>query len=333
MADQVLVTGASGFTGSQLANELARRGNRVRALIRENSEITLLDQELIEANRIELVHGDVRQRDAVDRAVAGVKHVYHVAAIYRAAKHPDQVYWDVNVGGTQHILDAAKRHDVHRVLHCSTIGVHGGVRNIPANEESIYAPDDIYQLTKLEGEKRAQRAIQQGQPVTVIRPAGIYGPGDHRFLKLFSLVKTGRFIMFGSGRTLIHLVYIDDLIQGMVQAIEHPAAIGKTMIVAGNRYVSLIELVTLVAAAMNVNPPRWQLPLWPLTTAATVCERVCRPLSIEPPLHRRRAAFFTKNRAFSIDRARREIGYEPLVDLLTGLRRTASWYANCKLLP
>lgn len=333
MAHHVLVTGASGFTGSHLANTLARSGHHVRALVRKDSDISVLDANLVDSKQITLFEGDLRDEAAMHKAVDDTDAVYHIAALYRSAKHSDDVYSDVNVGGTRNILGAAEKHGVGRVVHCSTIGVHGGVSEVPATEESAFEPGDIYQVTKLEGEKLAQAAIRDGQPVTIVRPAGIYGPGDLRFLKLFSMVQSGKFIMFGSGETYMHMVYIDDLVRGMMQAAEHPNGVGKTLILAGAEYSSLNELVKLVAAATETRPPRWRLPLWPLMTAATICEGACRPFGIEPPLHRRRAAFFTKNRAFSIERAKREIGFEPQVDLQTGIRRTADWYKAQGMLP
>lgn len=328
----VLVTGASGFTGSRLTNELARRGNRVRALVRKSSNLNLLDQSQIDSGAIELCYGDLSDGQSVDDAVRDVQQVYHVAALYRAAKFADQVYWDINVEGTRRVLKAARRHAVQRVLHCSTIGVHGGVRTIPADESSSFAPSDVYQVTKLEGEKLAQAAIREGQPVSIVRPAGIYGPGDLRFLKLFSMVKSGRFVMFGSGQTFMHMVFIDDLVRGMIQFVEHDEGAGKTLILAGAQYVTLNELVALVAEATNASAPRWRMPIWPLMAGATLCEWACKQLRVEPPLHRRRAAFFTKDRAFSIERAKREIDYQPQVDLGTGLRRTAEWYRQQALL-
>ena len=328
-----LVTGASGFTGSALTNELARRGNRVRAFVRESSDLSLIDDSLVQSGQIEIFHGDLSDDDSVDSATKGVDYVYHIAALYRIAKFPDEVYWDVNVEGTRRVLRSSERHAVKRVLHCSTIGVHGGVGQIPADEESPFAPSDIYQMTKLEGEKLAQEAIRNGQPVSIVRPAGIYGPGDLRFLKLFSMVKSGRFIMFGSGKTYMHMVFIDDLVNGMIQTVVSDSGLGKTMILAGDEYVSLIDLVSMVSAGTKrSHPPRLRMPLWPLMFAATLCEGVCKPFGIEPPLHRRRAAFFTKDRAFSIERAKREIGYQPQVDLSEGLRRTAEWYSRQNLL-
>ena len=328
----VLVTGANGFTGSGLANELANRGYHVKALVRESSDLHLLDSQAIEAGKIQLCRGDVRDFDSIRSATEGVDHVYHIAALYRVAKHPDQVYWDVNVRGTENVLRAAREYGVKRTLHCSTIGVHGGVNEIPATEESDFAPSDVYQVTKLEGEKLAQQAIQDGQPVTIVRPAGIYGPGDLRFLKLFSMVRSGRFIMFGSGQTLMHMVYIDDLVSGMIQANESETGLGQTVILAGEDYVTLNELVRLVGIATSANGRTWRLPIWPLMSAATLCEMICKPFGFEPPLHRRRAAFFTKDRAFSIERAKRVIGYQPRVGLEMGLKKTAEWYFAKQLL-
>lgn len=328
----VLVTGANGCTGSRLANELALLGHQVRAFVRRTSNLELLDKKLLSQGNLQLCYGDLCDSESVDKAVDGVQHVYHIAALYRTAKFPDEAYWNVNVEGTRRILAAASKHSVQRVLHCSTIGVHGGVKEVPATEDSDFAPSDIYQVTKLEGEKLAQSAIARGEPVTIVRPAGIYGPGDTRFLKLFALIRKRRFVMFGSGKTLMHLVFIDDLVRGMIQAVEHPGGLGKTLILAGEEYVSLNSLVELVAAATHVSPPLWKVPLWPLMAAATLCETACKPFGIEPPLHRRRAAFFTKNRAFSIAHAKQQIGYQPQVELSVGLRRTADWYTDQGLL-
>lgn len=330
--DSVFVTGANGFTGSALANALARRGHVVHALVRETSDLALLDQAFVDSGRILLHYGDVRDANSVEAAMRDASFVYHIAALYRVAKHPDQTYWDVNVDGTRHVLEAARKLGVKRTLHCSTIGVHGGVNEIPANEDSPYAPSDIYQVTKLEGEKLAQQAMADGQPVTIVRPAGIYGPGDLRFLKLFSMVKSGKFVMFGGGETYMHMVYVDDLVDGMILACEGDAGCGQTMILAGEEYVTLNELVKLVAAATGSSNRVWRLPLWPLMSAATLCEFACKPFGIEPPLHRRRAAFFTKDRAFSIARAKAKIGYQPKVSLADGLHRTAKWYVEQGLL-
>jgi nucleoside-diphosphate-sugar epimerase len=327
MSRKVLVTGASGFTGSHLANRLADLGYHVRGFIRPASNVRRL-----QLGKMDLVTGDLRKQRDVDQAVRGVDWVFHIGALYRSVKEPDRAYWESNVAGTGYLLEAARRHGVQRLVHCSTIGVHGDVREVPGCERSPLAPGDIYQVTKLAGERLAHQAAAAGLPVVVARPAGIYGPGDLRFWKLFSLVQRGRFVMFGTGQTYLHLVYIDDLVDGLILCAQVAASCGQTYILAGDRYVSLNELVALVAAAVDARRPPWRLPFWPLQLASTLCEGLLRPWGVEPPLHRRRAAFFIKNRAFSIAKARRELGYAPRVDLETGLRRTADWYRRQNLL-
>ena len=317
----VLVTGATGLTGGALALELRRRGQAVRALVRPGARIEHLKQA-----GVELVEGDLRQAEEVARAAEGVRLIYHIAAVFRTANHPDSYYYDVNLGGTEHVLAAARRHGVERTVHCSTIGVHGDVKDLPCTETSPFNADDVYQRSKLAGEEKAQAAFANGLPGCVFRPAGIYGPGDLRFLKLFKAIHRGTFRMIGDGKTLWHPVYIGDLVEGIILCGEHSAALGRTYILADRDYISLGRLTELIAEAVGVRPPKGHIPLWPVMAAATACEALCKPFGIDPPLHRRRVHFFTKNRAFSIDRAAREIGYRPQTPLSEGLKRTAQWY-------
>ena len=321
-----LVTGATGFTGGHLARELRRRGYPVRALVRPGADVSALA-----GHGIEISEGQLVSPTDVRRAMEGVGVVYHVAAAYREAKHPDSYYFDVNVGGTRNVLDAAREEGALRVVHCSTAGVHGEVTTIPADESAPMSPGDVYQDSKLEGERLAMAAFQSGVPGVVFRPVGIYGPGDTRFLKLFRMA-SGPFRMFGSGEVLYHLTYIDDLVDGIILCGEKPQALGEVFLLAGPRYTSLNELLELVARALGRPKPYGRLPLWPLLTAATLCEAVCRPLGVDPPLHRRRCDFFIKDRAFTSEKARRALGYEPKVDLPTGLARTAEWYRTTGLL-
>jgi dihydroflavonol-4-reductase len=186
----VLVTGATGFTGGALARELRKRGQNVRVFVRGAARARNLAD-----IGVDVVEGDLVNAADVDRAVAGCERVYHIAAVYRTAGHPDRYYHDVNVGGTANVLEAARRHGVARTVHCSTVGVHGHVSRIPADETTPYNPGDIYQETKLAGERLAQAAIADGQPISIVRPAGIYGPGDLRFLKLFRTIYRGTFRM------------------------------------------------------------------------------------------------------------------------------------------
>jgi nucleoside-diphosphate-sugar epimerase len=317
-----LVTGATGFTGGHLARALLRQGDRVRALVRDPARASDLQQ-----SGIALARGDLRDRGALEEAMSGVEVVYHVAAVYRQAGIPRAEYRAVNALAARDVVETAARAGVRRVVHCSTVGVHGDIEHPPATEDAPLKPGDIYQATKLEGERLAREAGERlGIEVTVVRPSGIYGPGDRRLLKMFRGIARGRFPILGSGRIYYHLTYIDDLVAGFRLCATHRAAANRTYILAGGEVTTLNELAARIAEAAGVAPPRLHLPVWPFWLAGAVCEAICVPLAIEPPIYRRRVDFFTKSRAFDISRARAELGYEPQVGLREGITRTLEWY-------
>ena len=319
---RVLVTGATGFTGGHLARTLAQRGYHVRALARQISQARDL-----EGAGIEAVAGSLGDRAALARAVKDVDVVYHIAAIYRQAGISKAVYRAVNAVAVGDLIDAAADAGVRRVVHCSTVGVHGDIEHPPANEDAPLRPGDVYQTTKLEGERIAREAAARTHlAVTIVRPSGIYGPGDRRLLKLFRGIARRRFVVLGSGNIFYHLTYIDDLVEGFRLCGETAAAENRTYILAGPEVTTLNELMTLIAAEAGVAPPALKLPVWPFWLAGAACEAVCVPLGIEPPIYRRRVDFFTKSRAFDISRARAEIDYAPQVGLRDGIRRTLAWY-------
>ena len=329
---KVLVTGATGFTGGHLAQYLAGRGDEVRALVRPKSRARF-DASALPKHGVRACEGDLTDAGSLGRAMEGVELVYHIAATYREAGQPDSAYRAINVEGTRNLLEVAKAFQVGRVVHCSTGGVHGHIANPPANEDAPFNPGDVYQETKLAAEQLAREyGASNGLDVVVARPIGIYGPGDTRFLRMFRGLARGRFPMIGSGKAFYHLTYIDDLIEGFRLCGTVPAAKGRTYILAGPRYTTLEQLVHLVAHELKVAPPRVHLPVWPFWTAGLLCEMICVPLRIEPPIYRRRVDFYTKSRAFDTTRARTELGYSPKVDLEDGIKRTAGWYRSEGLL-
>lgn len=319
---RVLVTGATGFTGGHLARVLVARGQRVRALVRDPARAGALAE-----SGLEIAPGDLRDRSALMDAVRDMDVVYHIAALYREAGLPERDYFAVNATAVGTLIDAAASAGVRRLVHCSTVGVHGDVEHPPADEDAPLRPGDVYQRSKAEGEQVARQAAERtGVEVVIARPSGIYGPGDRRLLKLFRGIARRRFLFLGTGDIFYHLTYVDDLVEGFRRCGETPGAAGRTYILAGGEVTTLTELVEAIAREAGVAPPRLRLPVWPFWIAGALCEAACTPLRIEPPLYRRRVDFFTKSRAFDISRARRELGYAPQVGLADGIRRTLTWY-------
>lgn len=320
---RALVTGATGFTGGHLVRCLRAHGDDVVALVRcEDARARRLAEQ---GCAIRL--GDLADRESLHAAVQGVDVVYNVAASYRQAAASADTYGAVNAEAVGWLVDAAAQAGVRRVMHCSTVGVHGDVEHPPANEDAPLRPGDEYQRSKLRGEELGRsRAAATGVEFVVARPSGIYGPGDQRLFKLFGAVARGRFVQLGAGEIYYHLTYVTDVAEGFRLCGTVPGAAAGTFIIAGEEVARLRELVQLTASIAGVRPPRVRLPVWPVWLAGAVCEAVCVPLGVEPVLYRRRVDFFTKSRSFDIRRAKAVLGFRPAVSLQDGIRLTLDWY-------
>lgn len=319
---KALVTGANGFTGSYLIKNLLLKGYTVRGLVRKSSKLDLID-----GLDIELEYADLAKDEISNDIMNGIDVVYHVGAAFRIEGVPQSYFWDVNVEGTRKLLEAAKNAGVKKFIHCSTVGVQGDIENPPAKETHPYNPGDYYQESKLDGEKLALKFFKEvGLAGTVVRPVGIYGPGDTRFLKLFKMINSGKFKMIGNGEVLYHLTFVEDLVEGFVLAGESEKANNEIFTIGGEEYLTLNKLVAKIAKILDKPVSKIKIPVWPVWLAGALCEFICKPLGISPPIYRRRIDFFIKDRAFDITKAKTILNYQPKVSLEEGLKRTAEWY-------
>ena len=320
---KVLVTGGTGFTGSALSFYLLDKGYEVKIL--DNQKGLFFDK--LKEKGAEIIIGSVTNQEDVKKAVEGVEGVFHLAAAFRKINLPDEKYLEINRDGTKLVCEEALKQNVRKFVYCSTQGVHGDVKNPPGDENSPIAPVDFYQYSKYEGEKVVVEYAKKGLKSVIIRPTAIYGPGDpERFLYLFKLAKKGKFLMFGKGNAFYHPVYIDNLNDGFLKAFLSDKINAEAYIIADEKYFTIKELVKKVGESMGIEVKFIHLPFWPLYISACICEFICKLINVSPPIFRRRVDWFRQNRAFKIDKAKKEINYTPKVGIEEGLKKTAEWY-------
>lgn len=321
----VLVTGATGFTGIDLTKKLVDAGLKVSAVARKSSNL-----EPLQGLDIEWFRGEVHDEAIMQQALQGQQYVFHVAAAFREAKSTYQDYWNVHVKSTQIIAqEVIKNPEFKRFVHISTFGVHGHIVNPPATEETEFAPGDDYQTTKLEAELWLNDfAAKNDLNYTIIRPAAIYGPGDKRLLKLFKMAKRPYFPLLGKGKCMYHLVHVDDLTNTFLIAATHPAAQGETFVSGGLEAIPIAGIAEIIADHFKVKTKVIRLPIGPFFLAGDICELLCKPLKIEPPIYRRRVAFYSKDRHFDVSKMKNVLGYTPKYSNHDGIIQTADWYVE-----
>lgn len=321
---RILVTGATGFIGGHLARYLVAHGHHVRALIRREAP------ELPERG-VELILGDVTNVDTLRPALRGVDVVFHLAAVRDVWGAPEALYRQVNVEGTRSLLDAAAESGVQRFVYCSSVGVARYPGNLAADETLPYSKPTsqvLYHRTKAQAEQMALDA-----QAIVVRPVITYGPGDENgfVTRLIALLAQGRFMGIGNGRNHVDLVYVDDLIAGMLAALEKGAP-ERVYILSGTAPIQMRVLLDEICKLLGRKPPRLSIPT-PVARLAgwgmeMLWKGVLNPLGWNdhsPFITRDKVATLTVDRGFSHKRASLELGYQPQIDYGEGIQRTLDW--------
>lgn len=340
----LFVTGGTGLVGSHVIEEAVRRGHRVRALVRETSDTRFLDQ-----LGVEKVVGDLEDADALRRGAAGVDWVFNCAA-----KVGDwgtlEEFRRLNVDALRLLLDAAAAAGVGRFVHVSSLGVYEG-RDHFATDESVppaIRSLDAYTRSKTEAEflvlcygpnpekygealrdlpyvaerLPADAANAPRLPVVVLRPGFIYGERDRTVLpKLLNVLRRRRFFYFGSGEQALNCIYVKNLVHAMFLAAESPVAVGEVFNLTDGQRVSKREFVSKVASLAGMKPPRKRIPRWLARRLAIRVESFARRRgATEPPLiNMARYKFVGLNLDYSIEKARRVLGYDPPYTTEAGL--------------
>ena len=307
----VFITGATGLVGSHAAEEALKRGHRVKALVRGSSDTRWLD-----AWGVEKVPGDLEDPEALRRGVEGADWVFNCAAKVGDWGSLEE-FLRLNVDALKLLLDAASEAKVARFVHVSSLGVYEGRDHFGTDETTPPAAQalDGYTRSKVEAEALALRYVRErGLPLTVVRPGFIYGERDRTVLpKLVDSLRKGRFAYFGSGDQALNCIYVKNLVHAIFLAAESPDSVGEVFNVTDGPRVSKKQFVGRVAELAGLKPPRRKIPLWLAWTLAILLERRAKRLgSTTPPLvNKARYKFLGLNLEYSIEKARRVLGYEP----------------------
>jgi dihydroflavonol-4-reductase len=322
---RIVVTGATGFIGCQLAQILAGLGHDLVATGRAASEVESTRLARLEKAGVRVEVGSLLDPGFAATLTKTCEIVIHLAAAQHEGNVPDSYFRDINVSGTRHLLEAAIHAGARRFVYGSTIGVYGAAGDQELTELTAPRPENIYATTKLEAEQLVSAHSSQIE-TCIGRISETYGPGDFRLLKLFRAIDRGAFVMLGSGENVRQVIYVDDLAACLLLAAEHPGAVGQTFVFAGTEVMTTNTMVAQIATALGRRPPRMRIPVWPFRAAAAVLESTLRPLGIQPPLTQRRLDFFTKSFLFSTAKYRQSLGFVPRVSFSEGAGATADWY-------
>lgn len=320
----VLVTGATGLLGSHVTELLLSRHQPVRVLVRPEESLDGLGDA-----PVEVVWGDVVDRSAVSRAVDGVEIVVHCAA-RTGPWGPAVEYERTNVQGLRNLLDASMASGVKRLVHVSSITVHGNDVGGVADESSPFRPEpNPYTRTKIEGERIIEAARRErGASVTVVRPGWIYGPRDRAsFARFAGLIEQGRMVVIGAGRNHVPLIYVEDAARGILLASDVEEAVGRTYLLVNDEPVTQLDYLHAIASELGVPAPRRHIPYRPaliLGGAAEAAGKITRRTQ-PPPLMRYGLQLLGGENRFDITRARRDLGFAPQVGLAEGVRRSVRW--------
>jgi nucleoside-diphosphate-sugar epimerase len=322
---KVLVTGANGFVGAMLCRKLLEHGNRVVGLVRKTSDLSLLEH-----LPVRLVVGSLEDRASLNQALRSVKLVYHAAAAVSDWGELE-MFRRINVEGTRSLIEAAIQAGVKRFVYVSSIAVHSFIGASNLDETAPQLPTIFpYAKSKREAEKMVltyhrQKKIQ----VTIVRPGDIFGPGDRvALLKMAPLLEKGIMGIVDNGRALGAFAYVENLVDGMILAGTRSEAVGQAYVITDGIKLTWKQYFEKLTDALEVHQPWYSINRYLAYGIAFVLEWIYRLFQIQsrPLLTRYVVKHLMGDFHFRIDKAERELGYQPRVDIDEAIRRTAEWY-------
>lgn len=320
----VLVTGATGFIGSHIAERLRARGHDLRIIVRRSS-----DRKWIAGLPVEEREGDYADEAFLRSAVEGVGMIYHVAGVTKAKTR--EGYMEGNHAVTRRLLAAALAANpgLGRFVHVSSGAAVGpATPGAVVDETTPFHPITWYGVSKMEAEKECL-AVTDRLPVTIVRPPAVYGPRDTDVFEFFRTMAMGIQPLIGFGRKTVSLIHVDDLADGIVLAGEHPAAAGRTYFISSEEHYDWLRVGDVTARVMGRRPFRIRIPEWCVHVLGAGAEFLASFGEKPAVLNREKARDVVQDAwVFDGSRARNELGFRERVGLEEGIRRTVEWYRS-----
>ena len=314
-----LITGATGFIGRHLSERMLREGRKVKLFCRPESEHKLPP---ISKESAEIVIGDLRDRDSIDKAVHGVERVFHCAG-HVLDWGPEEAFHSTNVQGTEWLLEAAVERKIKRFIHLSSIAVFGVPSPAYFDDKSPYNPGkDFYSQSKIESEALVFKYHRDhGLPVVVLRPSVVYGLGSGWVEEPLRLIRQNRMFLIAGGKGTCHPCYIDNLIDAILLASEHPNAVGQGFIVGDNKPISFNEFFNHLAKIVGSKPVKKSIPLPVARIMASIFECTHKRLKPgdRPFLTHTAINMLTTQSTLCMDKIRHELNFEPEISVEEGM--------------
>ena len=319
---KILITGASGFIGSHLADALHAKGHQLRCLVRTTSSL-----EWIKHLPVEYVYGTLFDTEALTKAVKNVDVIYHVAGLTKAKSREE--YFQGNQIATKNLLDAVLTANpaIKRFIHVSSQAAVGpSVPGTPVNEQTAFHPITAYGESKMEAEKECLNRMAK-LPITITRPPAVYGPRDKDVFAFFDTMNKGLQPMIGFNNKEVSLIHVTDLVNGIVLAGEHPKGIGQTYFISSERFYNWKEIGEITARVMGKKGFRLRVPVSVVYTIAGISELYSAITRKAVLLNYEKAKDIVQDAwTCSIAKAKQEIGFGEQRTLEEGIRSTIAWY-------
>ncbi|MGB8656827.1 MAG: NAD-dependent epimerase/dehydratase family protein [Candidatus Zixiibacteriota bacterium] len=319
---RALVTGANGFVGSHLVEGLLHKGYRVRCLVRRTSNLQWLS-----GLEVEYVYGDIAEKASLISAVRNVDLVFHTAGLTKAKSREE--YFRANAGGTRNLVEACLEENprLQRFIYISSQAAVGpGHSERPLNETAPCRPITHYGESKMEGEKIVSNYSAQ-LPITIIRPPAVYGPRDTDVLAFFQVVNKGFRISFGRGESLLSLVCVNDLVDGIILVAENPIASGQTYFIADDRVYTWKRAFEIIAKSLEKRTVPLRIPKSLVFALAFLSESLSRLLGRTAVFNTQKAKEITSRYwGLDVSKAKTDLGFAPRYDLQRGAVETVKWY-------